>query len=248
MRRAHGRSTGGPARLLEPHPSPVRAPTSLPPAPSLPPASGHNYCRACLRRNLELNRPCPKCRARMPQGKHPMHRGGCVWHGPRPPTHTAPCLAATSPQGSAGGLHALSAPAHCWTHTPPVPAPPPAAPSAPLWCPATPHPLAPPPTHAPTHQHTTCAPPSPAGFELTINTTLWNLVQHLFPKEADKPLTPPPPPPACPAVRERSSAALAASLHGSTGAAPFRPPRCVPCQAPWGVGLAWLGTSLLDWP
>ncbi|GIL71512.1 hypothetical protein Vretifemale_1883 [Volvox reticuliferus] len=29
---------------------------------------GHNYCRSCLRRNTELNRPCPKCRADLPPG------------------------------------------------------------------------------------------------------------------------------------------------------------------------------------
>ncbi|GIL46131.1 hypothetical protein Vafri_3182 [Volvox africanus] len=29
---------------------------------------GHNYCRSCLRRNTELNRPCPKCRASLPPG------------------------------------------------------------------------------------------------------------------------------------------------------------------------------------
>ncbi|PNW83336.1 hypothetical protein CHLRE_05g247500v5 [Chlamydomonas reinhardtii] len=29
---------------------------------------GHNFCRACLRRCLELNQPCPKCRTRLPPG------------------------------------------------------------------------------------------------------------------------------------------------------------------------------------
>lgn len=100
---------------------------------------GHNYCRSCLRRNLELNRPCPKCRASMP-----------------------------------------------------------------------------------------------SGFELHINTTLWNTIQHLFPKEVDKPLTP------SPVHVKRGAAALGIAHRNAAASArgAFRPPRFVTRNGAGAAGQA----------
>ncbi|GFR45550.1 hypothetical protein Agub_g6944 [Astrephomene gubernaculifera] len=70
-----------------------------------------------------------------------------------------------------------------------------------------------------------CRASLPPGFTLSINTTLWNTIQHLFPSEAaGKPLTPPPPQQQQPHAAARRPGSGASGAN-NPAAAPFRPPR-----------------------